>query len=206
MHSFKDLVVNFNKGFDANHFPASPASLYEPGEYFLNIGGKRIRPVLCLLGNELFNEINEDAYQLANAVELFHNFSLVHDDMMDDASLRRGKATVHTKYDSNTALVVGDVMLIRAYEYLQKIQSAHLSKILQLFNTTAKEVCEGQQLDMDYSKMEKVSMDEYIYMITLKTSVLLAASLEMGAIIGGASASNCKHLYEFGKNIGIALC
>ena len=204
MHSFKDLVVNFNKGFDTNHFPASPASLYEPGEYFLNIGGKRIRPVLCLLGNELFNEINEDAYQLANAVELFHNFSLVHDDMMDDASLRRGKATVHTKYDSNTALLVGDVMLIRAYEYLQKIQSAHLSKILQLFNTTAKEVCEGQQLDMDYSKMEKVSMDEYIYMITLKTSVLLAASLEMGAIIGGASASNCKHLYEFGKNIGIA--
>jgi geranylgeranyl diphosphate synthase, type II len=204
MHSFKDLVVNFNKGFDTNHFPASPASMYEPGEYFLNIGGKRIRPVLCLLGNELFNEINEDAYQLANAVELFHNFSLVHDDMMDDASLRRGKATVHTKYDSNTALLVGDVMLIRAYEYLQKIQSAHLSKILQLFNTTAKEVCEGQQLDMDYSKMEKVSMDEYIYMITLKTSVLLAASLEMGAIIGGASASNCKHLYEFGKNIGIA--
>jgi geranylgeranyl diphosphate synthase type II len=204
MHSFKDLVVNFNKGFDTNHFPASPANLYEPGEYFLNIGGKRIRPVLCLLGNELFNEINEDAYQLANAVELFHNFSLVHDDMMDDASLRRGKATVHTKYDSNTALLVGDVMLIRAYEYLQKIQSAHLSKILQLFNTTAKEVCEGQQLDMDYSKMEKVSMDEYIYMITLKTSVLLAASLEMGAIIGGASASNCKHLYEFGKNIGIA--
>ena len=204
MHSFKDLVVNFNKGFDANHFPASPASLYEPGEYFLNIGGKRIRPVLCLLGNELFNEINEDAYQLANAVELFHNFSLVHDDMMDDASLRRGKATVHTKYDSNTALLVGDVMLIRAYEYLQKIQSAHLSKILQLFNTTAKEVCEGQQLDMDYSKMEKVSMDEYIYMITLKTSVLLAASLEMGAIIGGASSANCKHLYEFGKNIGIA--
>jgi len=204
MHSFKDLVVNFNKGFDTNHFPASPASMYEPGEYFLNIGGKRIRPVLCLLGNELFNEINEDAYLLANAVELFHNFSLVHDDMMDDASLRRGKATVHTKYDSNTALLVGDVMLIRAYEYLQKIQSAHLSKILQLFNTTAKEVCEGQQLDMDYSKMEKVSMDEYIYMITLKTSVLLAASLEMGAIIGGASASNCKHLYEFGKNIGIA--
>jgi geranylgeranyl diphosphate synthase type II len=204
MHSFKDLVVNFNKGFDTNHFPASPASLYEPSEYFLSIGGKRIRPVLCLLGNELFNEIHEDAYQLANAVELFHNFSLVHDDMMDDASLRRGKATVHTKYDSNTALLVGDVMLIRAYEYLQKIQSAHLSKILQLFNTTAKEVCEGQQLDMDYSKMEKVSMDEYIYMITLKTSVLLAASLEMGAIIGGASASNCKHLYEFGKNIGIA--
>ena len=204
MHSFQELVVTFNKGFDTNHFPSSPATLYEPSEYFLSIGGKRIRPVLCLLGNELFNEIHEDAYHLANAVELFHNFSLVHDDIMDDASLRRGKATVHTKYDSNTAILVGDVMLVRAYEYLQKIQSSHLSKILELFNTTAKEVCEGQQLDMDYSKMEKVTMEEYIHMITLKTSVLLAASLEMGAIIGGASTANCKHLYEFGKNIGIA--
>ena len=204
MHSFQDLVVKFNKGFDTHHFPSNPASLYEPGDYFLSIGGKRIRPVLCLLGNELFSEIHDDAYQLSNAVELFHNFSLVHDDIMDEASLRRGKQTVHIKYDNNTALLVGDVMLVRAYEYLQKIQSAHLSKILQLFNTTAKEVCEGQQLDMDYSKMEKVDMEQYIHMITLKTSVLLAASLEMGAVIGGASSSNCKHLYEFGKNIGIA--
>jgi geranylgeranyl diphosphate synthase type II len=204
MHSFQDLVLKFNKGFDTHHFPSSPATLYEPGDYFLSIGGKRIRPVLCLLGNELFSEIHEDAYQLSNAVELFHNFSLVHDDIMDEASLRRGKQTVHVKYDNNTALLVGDVMLVRAYEYLQKIQSVHLSKILQLFNTTAKEVCEGQQLDMDYSKMEKVDMEQYIHMITLKTSVLLAASLEMGAVIGGASTSNCKHLYEFGKNIGIA--
>jgi len=204
MHSFQDLVVKFNKGFDTHHFPSNPATLYEPGDYFLSIGGKRIRPVLCLLGNELFSEIHEDAYQLSNAVELFHNFSLVHDDIMDEATLRRGKQTVHVKYDKNTALLVGDVMLVRAYEYLQKIQSAHLSKILQLFNTTAKEVCEGQQLDMDYSKMEKVNMEQYIHMITLKTSVLLAASLEMGAVIGGASTSNCKHLYEFGKNIGIA--
>ncbi len=204
MHSFQELVVKFNKGFDTNHFPSSPTSLYEPGEYFLGIGGKRIRPVLCLLGNELFNEIHEDAFHLSNAVELFHNFSLVHDDMMDEASLRRGKATVHTKYDINTALLVGDVMLIRAYEYLQKIQSAHLNKILQLFNTAAKEVCEGQQLDMDYSKKDMVTMEDYIHMITLKTSVLLAASLEMGAIVGGASTANCKHLYEFGKNIGIA--
>ena len=177
MHSFQELVLKFNKGFDTPHFPSNPASLYEPGDYFLSIGGKRIRPVLCLLGNELFSEIHEDAYQLSNAVELFHNFSLVHDDIMDEASLRRGKATVHTKYDHNTALLVGDVMLVRAYEYLQKIQSAHLSKILQLFNTTAKEVCEGQQLDMDYAKTEKVNMDQYIHMITLKTSVLLAASL-----------------------------
>ncbi len=204
MHSFKELSEKFNKAFEAEHFPKSPATLYEPGNYFLSIGGKRIRPVMCLLGNELFSDIHPDAYQLANAVELFHNFTLVHDDMMDEASLRRGKTTVHVKYDSSTALLVGDVMLIRAYEYIQTIQAQYLPKILHLFNKTAKEVCEGQQLDMDFSKMEKVSMDEYIHMITLKTSVLLAASLEMGAILGGASVNNCQNLYEFGKKIGIA--
>jgi geranylgeranyl diphosphate synthase type II len=204
MLSFQTLSDRFNKGFDTNHFPASPATLYQPGEYFLQIGGKRIRPVLCLLGNELFNEIHDDAYQVARAIELFHNFTLVHDDMMDEASLRRGKQTVHTKYDYNTALLVGDVMIIRAYEFLQQIQPTYLPKILQLFNRTAREVCEGQQLDMDYAKMDMVSMDQYIEMITLKTSVLLAASLEAGAIIGGASENNCRQLYEFGKKIGIA--
>ena len=204
MLSFQTLSERFNKGFDTNHFPASPATLYEPGEYFLQIGGKRIRPVLCLLGNELFNEIHDDAYQVARAIELFHNFTLVHDDMMDEASLRRGKQTVHTKYDYNTALLVGDVMIIRAYEFLQQIQPTYLPKILQLFNRTAREVCEGQQLDMDYAKMDTVSMEQYIEMITLKTSVLLAASLEAGAIIGGASENNCRQLYEFGKKIGIA--
>jgi geranylgeranyl diphosphate synthase type II len=204
MLSFQTLSERFNKGFDTKHFPASPVTLYEPGEYFLQIGGKRIRPVLCLLGNELFNEIHEDAYQVARAIELFHNFTLVHDDMMDEASLRRGKQTVHTKYDYNTALLVGDVMIIRAYEFLQQIQPTYLPKILQLFNRTAREVCEGQQLDMDYAKMDSVSMDQYIEMITLKTSVLLAASLEAGAIIGGASENNCRQLYEFGKKIGIA--
>jgi len=204
MHSFKELSDKFNKGFESEHFPKSPATLYEPGHYFLSIGGKRIRPVMCLLGNELFSDIHPDAYQLANAVELFHNFTLVHDDMMDEATLRRGKTTVHVKYDESTALLVGDVMLIRAYEYIQSIQPQYLPKILQLFNRTAKEVCEGQQLDMDFSKLENVSMDEYIHMITLKTSVLLAASLEMGAILGGASVNNCQHLYEFGEKIGIA--
>ncbi len=204
MYSFQELSEKFNKEFDHPHFPESPITLYAPGNYFLNIGGKRIRPVMCLLGNELFSDIHPDAYQLANAVELFHNFTLVHDDMMDAAHIRRGKTTVHIKYGDNTALLVGDVMMIRAYEYIQKIQSAHLSKILQIFNTTAKEVCEGQQLDMDFEKMETVSLDAYIEMITLKTSVLLAASLEMGAVIGGASENNCKQLYDFGKKIGIA--
>jgi geranylgeranyl diphosphate synthase type II len=204
MHPFQELIEKFNQDFDTSHFPSHPATLYEPSEYFLKIGGKRIRPVLCLLGNELFSELHTDAFLAAKAVELFHNFSLVHDDMMDEASLRRGQPTVHTKYDSNTALLVGDIMVIRAYEYLQPIQSNHLSKILGLFNQTAREVCEGQQLDMDYAKRTSVSMEEYIHMITLKTSVLLAASLQMGAIIGGAGEHNCSHLYEFGKKLGIA--
>lgn len=204
MHDFKELVAEFGTRFGVAQFPAAPASLYEPGEYFLSIGGKRIRPILCVLGNELFSEITEDAWSLATAIELFHNFTLIHDDMMDAAALRRGMQTVHTKYGDNTALLTGDVMLIRAYEKLQTIHPAHLPKILSLFNTTAREVCEGQQLDMDFEKMPSVTLDAYIHMITLKTSVLLAASLEMGAILGGATPGNCKHLYAFGKNLGIA--
>ncbi len=204
MHDFKELVAEFGTRFGVAQFPAVPASLYEPGEYFLSIGGKRIRPILCVLGNELFSEITEDAWSLATAIELFHNFTLIHDDMMDAAALRRGMQTVHTKYGDNTALLTGDVMLIRAYEKLQTINPAYLPKILSLFNTTAREVCEGQQLDMDFEKMPSVTLDAYIHMITLKTSVLLAASLEMGAILGGATPGNCKHLYDFGKNLGIA--
>ena len=204
MHDFKELVAEFGTRFGVAQFPAAPASLYEPGEYFLSIGGKRIRPILCVLGNELFSEITEDAWSLATAIELFHNFTLIHDDMMDAAALRRGMQTVHTKYGDNTALLTGDVMLIRAYEKLQNINPAYLPKILSLFNTTAREVCEGQQLDMDFEKMPSVTLDAYIQMITLKTSVLLAASLEMGAILGGATPGNCKHVYEFGKNLGIA--
>jgi len=204
MHDFKELVAEFGTRFGVAQFPAAPASLYQPGEYFLSIGGKRIRPILCVLGNELFSEITEDAWSLATAIELFHNFTLIHDDMMDAAALRRGMQTVHTKYGDNTALLTGDVMLIRAYEKLQNINPAYLPKILSLFNTTAREVCEGQQLDMDFEKMPSVTLDAYIQMITLKTSVLLAASLDMGAILGGATPGNCKHLYEFGKNLGIA--
>lgn len=204
MHTFKELVTEFGSFFSVRHFPASPASLYEPGEYFLSWGGKRIRPVMCLMGNELFDTINPDSWQVATAIELFHNFTLIHDDIMDAAPLRRGMETVHMKYDQNTALLSGDVMMIRAYEYLASINPLYLQRILQLFNKTAKEVCEGQQLDMDFEKMKSVSLDTYINMITLKTSVLLAASLQTGAILGGASEGNCKHIYEFGKNLGIA--
>jgi geranylgeranyl diphosphate synthase type II len=204
MHTFKELVADFAERFGIRHFPQTPASLYEPGEYFLSWGGKRIRPVMCLMGNEMFDTITTDAYEVATAIELFHNFTLIHDDIMDEAPLRRGMETVHMKYGSNTALLAGDVMMIRAYEYLNKINTQHLPRILRLFNQTAKEVCEGQQLDIDFEKMPAVSLDAYIEMISLKTSVLLAASLEMGAILGGASEGNCRHMYEFGKNLGIA--
>jgi geranylgeranyl diphosphate synthase type II len=204
MHSFKELVTDFGGRFTTRHFPAAPASLYEPAEYFLSWGGKRIRPVMCLMGNELFGDIQPDTYEVATAIELFHNFTLIHDDIMDQAPLRRGMETVHVKYGSNTALLTGDVMMIRAYEHLNTISGLYLSRIIQLFNKTAKEVCEGQQLDIDFETMPDVSLDAYLNMISLKTSVLLAGSLEMGAIIAGTSEGNCRHIYEFGKNLGIA--
>ncbi|MES2328722.1 MAG: polyprenyl synthetase family protein [Bacteroidota bacterium] len=204
MHTFKELVAAFGEYFNKRHFPQTPATLYEPGEYFLSWGGKRIRPVMCLMGNEMFADITPDAYHVATAIELFHNFTLIHDDIMDEAPLRRGMETVHMKYGSNTALLTGDVMMIQSYENINKINPQYLPRILGLFNKTAKEVCEGQQLDIDFEKMTDVSLDAYIEMITLKTSVLLAASLETGAILGGASEGNCRHLYGFGKNLGIA--
>ena len=204
MHSFQELITAFKKHFDVNHFPVQPATLYEPNSYFLSIGGKRIRPVLCLMGNELFDTITPDAWHVATAIELFHNFTLIHDDMMDKAPLRRGLPTVHTKYGDSTALLAGDVMLIVAYEYLNKISPLYLQRIIGIFNKTAKQVCEGQQLDMDFEKQDNVVPGDYLHMIELKTSVLLAASLEMGAILGGASAGNCRHMYEFGKNLGVA--
>jgi geranylgeranyl diphosphate synthase, type II len=204
MHSLKELITDFTNKFNTPHFPQQPATLYEPNAYFLSLGGKRIRPVMCLMGNEMFDEINPDAYHVATAIELFHNFSLIHDDIMDAAPLRRGMQTVHTKYGNNVALLSGDVMLLRCYDYINKIKTENLHAILSLFNKTAREVCEGQQLDMDFEKQAIVSLDEYINMISLKTSVLIAASLEMGAILGGASQGNCKHLYEFGRNLGIA--
>jgi Geranylgeranyl pyrophosphate synthase len=204
MQTFEDLSSQFLVKFNTDHFPQEPASLYNPGRYFLQLGGKRIRPVLCLMGNELFAEIHPDALEVAVAIELFHNFTLIHDDIMDHAPLRRGKETVHEKYGSSTALLTGDVMLVAAYEYLNKISFKHISAIIALFNKTAKEVCEGQQLDMDFEKRSTVSMSDYLHMITLKTSVLLAASLKMGAIIGGALERNQNLLYEFGKKLGLA--
>jgi geranylgeranyl diphosphate synthase type II len=204
MHSFQELSINFTSHFNVRHFPLQPESLYNPCEYFLGIGGKRIRPVMCLMGNELFDTILPDAFEVASAIELFHNFTLIHDDIMDGAPLRRGMETVHKRYGANTALLSGDVMLIQAYELLNKVRTNYLHKTLALFNKTAGEVCEGQQLDMDFEKMEEVKLEDYMNMIGLKTSVLLAASLQMGAILGGAGEGNSKRLYQFGFNLGIA--
>lgn len=204
MHSFEELAKQFTGFFNVRHFPDVPASLYDACEYFLGLGGKRIRPVMCLMGNELFGTIHPDAFEVATAIELFHNFTLIHDDIMDKAPLRRGMQTVHTKYNESTALLGGDVMVIQAYEYINKIKTIYVHKILRLFNKTARQVCEGQQLDMDFEKKETVALDEYINMIGLKTSVLMGASLQMGAILGGAGEGNAKNLYEFGLNLGIA--
>ena len=204
MHSFEDFLTEFEKKFAISHFPNEPASLYGAAQYFLGIGGKRVRPVMCLMGNELFDEVNPDAWHAAVAIELFHNFTLIHDDIMDKAPLRRGKPTVHEKYSEATALLSGDVMMVVAYDWLNKIKAPFLHKIIQLFNKTAREVCEGQQLDMDFEKRDSVTMDEYIQMIELKTSVLLAASLKMGALLGGAGEGNQQHLYGYGKSLGIA--
>lgn len=204
MKGIEKLQQDFESYFNHRHFPSVPASLYDPLEDFLSISGKRIRPVLCLLGNALYGKVNDHAFHLAAAIELFHNFTLVHDDIMDKAPLRRGKPTVHAVHGEPTALLGGDVMLVVAYDYILKVPQEFLLPVLALFNKTAKEVCEGQQLDMDFEKLDKVTLDEYVNMITLKTSVLLACSLQMGAILAGASEKDQFHLYQFGKNLGIA--
>lgn len=204
MQSFELLSQKFALHFEQQHFPDEPSSLYDPNRYFLQLGGKRIRPVLCLMGNELFDEINPDAWQVATAIELFHNFTLIHDDIMDKAPLRRGKETVHARFGESTALLAGDVMLVAAYEYLNKVNPSYIRSVISLFNKTATEVCEGQQLDMDFEKKDDVDLDDYLHMIELKTSVLLAASLKLGSIMGGSSQRNQSLLYEFGKKLGIA--
>lgn len=203
MQSFEQLLKQFEEHFSKRIFPTEPASLYDAAQHILSIGGKRVRPVAVLMGNELFDAIKPDAWQVATAIELFHNFSLIHDDIMDEAPLRRGKQTVHAIHGINTAILAGDVTLTMSYDYLGRVEG-DVKPILALFNKTALEVSEGQQMDMDFEKRETVSLAEYVRMIELKTSVLLAASLKLGAMIGGASVGNTEHVYEFGRNLGIA--
>jgi geranylgeranyl diphosphate synthase type II len=204
MQRFKELSKEFSSYFNKKHFPTQPDSLYGAASYMLEDGGKRIRPVLCLLGNELFGSIHTDTWKVATAIELFHNFTLIHDDIMDKAPLRRGKATVHAKYNESTALLAGDVMLLQAYEYLNDTDSKYAYKLIGLLNITGREVCEGQQLDMDFEKSISITPEQYLYMIELKTAVFLAASLQMGALLAGAGENDQQHIYEFGKNLGLA--
>jgi geranylgeranyl diphosphate synthase, type II len=204
MQSFASLVTAIEERItNGSNFKQQPANLYDPCRYLMGLGGKRIRPVVCLMACELFAEINEDAWHAGMAIELFHNFTLIHDDIMDKAPLRRGQPTVHHKYGLTAGILSGDVMCIYAYDQLAQIKRS-LSPIMQVFNRTAIEVCEGQQLDMDFESRTDVSIEDYIGMITLKTSVLLACSLKIGAIAGGALGDNANKLYEFGKNLGIA--
>lgn len=184
-------------------FPESPLGLYESLSYFLQIGGKRMRPILTLLGTELFGVPKEKAIHAALAVELFHNFTLIHDDIMDEAPLRRGFETVHQKWDSNTAILSGDTLMIKAYQLLEQ-QQGDLPTMFFAFNKTAIEVCEGQQLDVDFAERTDVEIDDYIEMIRLKTSVLLGGALELAAIVAETTTENRTRLYNFGVNVGLA--
>ena len=195
----------FNYYLSKNAFNEAPSELYEPVNYILHLGGKRLRPLLVLMGTHLFDDNIEKALPAAFAVEVFHNFTLLHDDIMDEAPLRRGKPTVHARFGTNTGILSGDVMVIYAYHFLNKIEPNDLkSKLFTIFNKMAIEVCEGQQYDMNFERRDDVTLEEYIRMIELKTSVLIAAAFQMGALIGGASDEDSFHLYEFGRNFGIA--
>ena len=194
-----------NELFANLKFTAEPAGLYDPLRYMMEIGGKRIRPRLCLLAYSLFKEeTNQSILGPAAALEVFHSFTLIHDDIMDKADVRRGVPTVYRKWDENTAILSGDVMSIESYKLLAQAPAEVLPKALALFTTTAAEVCEGQQYDMDFEDMESVPMEDYLKMIGLKTAVLIACSAKMGALIGGADDRTCNLLYRFGYDLGLA--
>jgi geranylgeranyl diphosphate synthase type II len=181
-----------------------PKNLYEPIHYILQIGGKRLRPILTLMTCDILNGNVKNAYDAALAVEVFHNFTLIHDDIMDSAPIRRGKETVHIKWDVNTGILSGDAMMIIAYQCFENYEPFIYKKLLKLFNKTALEVCEGQQLDVDFEIRNDVTITEYIKMITYKTSVLVAAAMKMGAIIAEVSDEESEKIYDFGLNLGIA--
>ncbi|MCR9172096.1 MAG: polyprenyl synthetase family protein [bacterium] len=204
MEALKKYTALIEKELAKDPFPASPVELYDPLRYFLTLGGKRIRPVLTLLSAELFGGSAEKALPQALAIEVFHNFTLIHDDIMDEAPTRRKMPTVHEKWNTNIAILSGDVLLIKAYQLLAQAEAHQLQEILDVFNTTSVEVCEGQQMDMNFEERMDVSINEYIEMIRLKTSVLLGGALEIGAIVAGATAEDRKRIYDFGQYLGIA--
>lgn len=196
-----EIVNNYISELSYAH---APKSLYDPVEYVLSLGGKRIRPVLMLMAYNLYKENVAEILSPAVGLEIYHNFTLLHDDLMDKADMRRNKPTVHKVWDDNTAILSGDTMLILAYRYVSDCPSDYLKDVLDTFTQAALEVCEGQQFDMDFEHRNDVKEEEYLEMIRLKTSVLLAAGLKMGAQLAGASPEDAQHLYDFGVNIGIA--
>ncbi|MEP4376999.1 MAG: polyprenyl synthetase family protein, partial [Algoriphagus sp.] len=181
----------------------NPQELYDPITYILNLDGKRIRPLLSLLAYGIYKPNPEDILSQAAAVEVFHNFTLMHDDIMDDAPLRRGKDAVHVKWNKNVAILSGDVMLVKAYDLLLLTEAEKLGEVIRLFNKTASEVCEGQQFDMNFESLELVFEEEYLTMIRLKTAVLLGFALQLGALLAGADKDDAQKLYDFGVNIGV---
>lgn len=202
VNQLKDIYLKYLK---ENPFSKAPNELFEPADYIMQLGGKRLRPILVLMAYNLFKEEVEKALPIAQAVEIFHNFSLVHDDIMDAAPLRRGQPTVHHKYDINTGILSGDVMLIYAYQFLLKVEEeALIPPIISVFTQVAEEVCIGQQYDMNFETSQTVTIQEYLTMIEYKTAVLLVGALKMGAILAKASADDIYNLGEFGRNIGIA--
>jgi geranylgeranyl diphosphate synthase type II len=204
MHTIFQYQEFISEYLQSQYEAREPKNLYEPIHYIIDLGGKRMRPVLTLMSAEVFDADYKKALPAALAVEVFHNFSLVHDDIMDDAPLRRGKQTVHEKWNINTGILSGDAMLILAYQYFEKYQPKIFRKLAKLFSKTALEVCEGQQWDVDFEERNDVSIPEYLKMIEYKTAVLVAAAMKMGAIIAEASKENANLIYDFGLNLGLA--
>jgi geranylgeranyl diphosphate synthase type II len=204
MHSIYQYQEYISDYLNSQYETKEPRNLYEPIHYILGLGGKRMRPVLTLMSAEVFDADYKLALPAALAVEVFHNFSLVHDDIMDDAPLRRGDETVHEKWNTNTAILSGDAMLILAYQYFEKYKTEVFRTLAQLFSKTALEVCEGQQWDVDFETRDDVSITEYLKMIECKTAVLVAAAMKMGAIVAETSSENADLIYDFGLNLGLA--
>ncbi len=198
---YQELISTY---FSKNKIEKEPKNLYEPIQYILDLGGKRMRPVLTLMAAEVFNVDAEKAIPAAIAIEVFHNFSLIHDDIMDDAPLRRGNQTVHEKWDLNTGILSGDAMLILAYQFFENYEPATFQKLAKLFSKTALEVCDGQQYDVDFETRNDVTISEYLKMIEYKTAVLVGAAMKMGAIVAETSDVNADLIYDFGLNLGIA--
>lgn len=204
MFSASSLLEKINGYIAARRFSRAPQGLYEPVDYVLSMGGKRIRPVLMLMAYNLYKEDVEAILEPAAGIEVYHNYTLLHDDLMDRADRRRGKPTVHKVWNDNTAILSGDAMLVLAYQLMASCPEASMPQVLELFSRTALEICEGQQMDMDFETRMDVTEEEYLEMIRLKTSVLLAAALKIGALLGGASREDAAGLYDFGMNMGVA--